>query len=137
MIDLSTDIKSKNRFIPREDISTSTSIKSSIQRSIRIKLLIQLPLLSISALPFNNTSILNHDEEDDSIPQPKKTNKDKLDKLDKKGRNTIKKSKQIDQQQQQQPIQEDLIKDQEGDDDELTLLDVLWPKKEGITLIKW
>lgn len=133
--------------MPKEDVSTSTSIKSSIQRAIRLKLTTQYALLSAPAVPLPPRVVLDsegeeEDEEEDELVVREfgKGKQAKQDKLDKKGRGGKKDKKGGSKASAPvaAPVEEEVEESKAADEDEvLTLLDVLWPKKEGITLIKW
>ncbi|KAG0142618.1 hypothetical protein CROQUDRAFT_673445 [Cronartium quercuum f. sp. fusiforme G11] len=73
------------KFNPKEDIASNTALKSSLQRSIRTKLLSQIPYLS-QPISLTNNNTNSNSNSTDQIP--------------------------------------------------LTLLDVLWPKKETLHLVK-
>lgn len=122
------------RFIPKEDIASSTSIKSSVQRSIRSKLIAQIPLLSSPSLPLPVNSRNKDDSDDESGSESeeevivKKKKGAAKEKKSKGGKGGGKKEEVV--QQEEEVVEEDK-------EEVLTLLDVLWPKKEGLTLIKW
>ena len=138
------------RFNPKEDIASSTSIKTSIQRTIRTKLLAQIPLLSSPALPFpksaKSTAVDSDDEsgaesEEDAAGAGREFGGGKKAKelrKEAKGRGPGK-GKDAKKARRAAAEAEEEVEDlPEGEEEEvLTLLDVLWPKKEGLTLIKW
>ena len=123
------------RFVPKEDIATSTSIKSSIQRQIRSKLLAQIPLLSAPANPAV-VEVGENGSDDDSEEE------ERVVSTRKKGAKKEEKEKAASRKgaggKGRKEVVEVVEEVEEGTDEEvLTLLDVLWPKKEGVTLIKW
>ncbi|KAK4050867.1 translation machinery-associated protein 20 [Microbotryomycetes sp. JL201] len=139
------------KFTPKEDVASSTAMKSSIQRQHRAKLLEQLPFLSLPAAPplvtdDNGPDVSDSDLSDDAASQPQR----------KKGAGKDKKAaKQAAKQQQAAGGGKKGGKRREDDEhadaqaqsagtadaastseDALTVLDVLWPKKESLTLVK-
>ncbi|ORY89147.1 PUA-like domain-containing protein [Leucosporidium creatinivorum] len=127
------------KFTPKEDISSSTALKSSIQRQHRQKLLAQYPFLSTAALPLPKNEDADEDLDSDEEPQPvqqrkKGAGKDKREKKEDKrgGGKGGKKGRQ------QEEVVEDQSEEQQGagEDEVLTVLDTIWPKKEGLTLVK-
>ena len=145
--------RNERRFNPKEDIASSTSIKTSIQRTIRTKLLAQIPLLSAPALPVpksaktttidsDDDSINSADEEEGAGPSGGREfgggKKAKELRKEAKGRGPGK-GKDAKKARKAAAEVEEVEESGEGDEEEevLTLLDVLWPKKEGLTLIKW
>jgi PUA domain protein len=126
-----------SRFIPKEDIATSTSIKSSIQRQIRSKLLAQIPLLSAPAHPAvvepAGEGSDDESEEEERVVSTRKKGAKKEEKEKEKEKNKGGKGGKG-RREVVVEVEED---EGEGEEDVLTLLDVLWPKKEGLTLVKW
>ena len=145
--------QNERRFNPKEDIASSTSIKTSIQRTIRSKLLLQIPLLSAPALPVpKSAKSTTVDSDDDSAGSGEEEEgagpsggrefgggkKAKELRKEAKGRGPGK-GKDAKKARKAAAEAEEVEESVEGDEEEdvLTLLDVLWPKKEGLTLIKW
>jgi PUA domain protein len=127
------------RFSPKEDVSSSTSLKSSVQRHIRTSLLTQLPLLSQPAYrePESNTTPAVPEtpvegEEDDVKDEEETGGKSKGKKgkggKSKGGKSKGGKGKGKDEEEEVET---------EGAEVELTLLDEIWPKKEALGLTKW
>lgn len=121
------------RFNPKEDIATSVLIKSSIQRAIRAKLVAQYPLLSLPAIqppkPDDAPVVSDSDgEEHRPVGAGKKAREKKEDKRG-GGRKGGKKGRV--------EGDEEVVTEAGAGEEELTVLDVLWPKKEGLTLVKW
>jgi PUA domain protein len=121
-------ISANFRFNVKDDVSSSTSLKSSVQRHIRSSLLSQLPLLSQPAYKDPSaapTSAPGPDEVDDEDKvqddQPAKGSKKKGGKGKGKSKGKEDKDKE----------------DEEGDSADLTVLDEIWPKKEALGLTKW
>lgn len=123
-----------HRFHPKEDVASSTSMKSSIQRQHRAKLLSQLPYLSLPAVAPLKISHRDEEEEEEDHSQRKKDKKGggggggggKGGKggKGKKGR--------------EEQVEEVVVKEEEEVGEEvLTVLDVIWPKKEQLTFVKW
>ncbi|KAK4050768.1 translation machinery-associated protein 20 [Microbotryomycetes sp. JL221] len=145
------------KFTPKEDIASATAMKSSIQRQHRAKLLEQIPFLSLPAMqPLASTSSTmtshvdnNNDSEDDSDDdnlnkRKKGAGKDKKDKRAKdkasKRSGGNKRQQAVQDSQQTQPTDEEqqtTEPNDQTDEDTLTVMDVLWPKKESLTLIKF
>lgn len=128
------------KFSPKEDIATSTSVKSSIQRTIRLKLLSQIPLLSLPALA--PPKLVHSDSEEDSESEEEKremggNKKLRESKKEAKGRGPGK-GKKGRSGGGRKEVEEEVEPDFAEEGEEIvTLLDILWPKKEGLTLIKW
>ncbi|KAM0746811.1 hypothetical protein T439DRAFT_329507 [Meredithblackwellia eburnea MCA 4105] len=119
------------KFNPKEDIASSTSIKSSIQRGIRNALLTQYPFLSSPAeLPPPSASAAHADDsdsDDEPVTLTKKGGKGKGGKKGGKG------GKGRGREEEEEKEEE---KPEEEQEEVLTVLDVIWPKKEGLTLVK-
>ncbi|GAA5990106.1 hypothetical protein JCM11641_007069 [Rhodosporidiobolus odoratus] len=122
------------KFTPKEDIAGNAPMKSSAQRQIRAKLLEQIPLLSQPAQPPISAASGPVVEEEDDLPKkgPGAGKKDKGGKKGGKG-GKGKKGRGEDDEEQAAPTEEATPT---AVDEELTVLDVLWPKKETLTLVK-
>lgn len=96
-------------------------MKSSAQRAIRTKLLAQIPLLSSPSIPAPPRAKDSDDSsaEEEEVVRKKGAKKEK-GKGGKGGRKEV-------VEEVEEVLEEEV----------LTLLDVLWPKKEGLTLVKW
>lgn len=130
-----------DRFSPKEDVSGSTSLKSSVQRHIRTSLLEQYPLLSLPAYreasadptpapaPVEDAEDASAEKEEvkeDTGGGKKKGGKGKGG-GGKKGGKKDKKEKE-----------EEAEEAGEGKEDGPGLLiDDIWPKKESLGLTKW
>ncbi|KAK4703830.1 MFS transporter, SIT family, siderophore-iron:H+ symporter, partial [Phenoliferia sp. Uapishka_3] len=127
-----TKTSSSPRFTPKDDIASSTSIKSSIQRHIRSALLAQLPFLSLPANPAPKP-VRTGDDSDDSDSEAEVV----LTKKEKKGAGPSKggKGKGGGKGRGKEEAEEEKV-DEGKDEGGLTVLDVIWPKKEGLTLVK-
>lgn len=108
-------------------------IKSSIQRHIRSALLAQLPFLSLPANPAPRAKADKDDSDDsDSEDEVVVAKKDKKGGAGpgKGGKGKGGKGRGRDDVEEDKP--------EEGShEDVLTVLEVIWPKKEGLTLVKW
>lgn len=144
-----------DRFTPKEDIAGNAPMKSSLQRQIRSKILDQYPFLSQPAsLPVlaqsGTGSVDDHhsDDEDDnnnedlsSSRRRKGAGKDKKSKKEagggkKSGGNNNNSGGKKGQQQAEQ-VEDATAEDKPTDEEVLTVMDTLWPKKEGCSLVKW
>ncbi|KAL7418795.1 translation machinery-associated protein 20 [Cryptotrichosporon argae] len=123
------------KFSVKEDVSGSTSLKSSVQRTIRQQLLEQFPLLSAPAYrdeaeappPVPAVPEEVGEEEDDDFKE-EETGKKKKGKGGGKGDKGGKKGKKA--------AKEDKKEDEEDDEGPRTLMDDIWPKKESLGLTK-
>ncbi|KDE09387.1 hypothetical protein MVLG_00293 [Microbotryum lychnidis-dioicae p1A1 Lamole] len=141
------------KFHPKEDVASSTAIKSSIQRQHRAKLLSQITYLSLPALaPSASTSLDSDDDsevEEQLLSSTKGRNKgaakDKRKAAEAqasasgggkgKGGKGGRGGKAV-QEDEQPAAEEGATGTQQDGGDVLTVLDVLWPKKSQITLVK-
>lgn len=134
-------------FTPKEHIAGNAPMKSSAQRQIRAKLLEQIPFLSQpAALPSTSSSTAvaaqsaptapQSDDEDDEDSGKKKGKGGKKGKGAGPGGKGGKKGKKHDVEDEPATGVAE-----EGTapavDEELTVLDLIWPKKETLSLIKW
>jgi PUA domain protein len=128
-----------HRFSPKEDVSSSTSLKSSVQRHIRTSLLTQLPLLSQPAYResgSNTTPAITEpsvEGEEDDVKDEEETGGKSKGKKGKGGKSKGGKSKGG----KGKGKDEEEEVETEGAEVELTLLDEIWPKKEALGLTKW
>lgn len=112
-----------------------------MQRQHRTKLLQQIPFLSLPALPVakdDARSGSDDDSDDDKVVVSRKKGAGKEKKAKggkggggKKGRGAA---------AAEEPAPEetaDVNAEQQSNDDVLTVMDTIWPKKEGLTLVKW
>jgi PUA domain protein len=119
-------------------------MKSSLQRQIRNKILEQYPYLSQPALPLPKAlapAVEDSDEEleDEDLGRRKKgAGKEKKSKKEAggggKGGKKGKKGQAAEEADEQTQANED---GSAGDEEVLTVMDTLWPKKEGCSLVKW
>lgn len=116
-------------------------MKSSLQRQIRSKILDQYPYLSLPALPLPKSlvpAIEDSDEEleDEDFGKRKKgAGKEKKSKKEGGGKGGKKGKKGQEREENDEVTQEDGAN--AGEEDVLTVMDTLWPKKEGCSLVKW
>ncbi|GAA5873654.1 hypothetical protein JCM8547_002668 [Rhodosporidiobolus lusitaniae] len=133
----------------KEDIAGNAPLKSSVQRQVRAKLLEQLPFLSLPAvLPAPSPSSATGAaaataDSDDDEPRKKGLGKKdkgggKRDKGGKGGKGGKKGRGGGAQEEEQEEVapQPGAEGEQGGEEEGLTVLDVLWPKKETLTLVK-
>ncbi|GAA6022779.1 hypothetical protein JCM10207_000413 [Rhodosporidiobolus poonsookiae] len=125
------------KFTPKEDIAGNAPMKSSAQRQIRAKLIDQLAFLSRPALPAAPSASSkpaadagSDSEGEDDGRRKKGAGKEKKGG---KGAKGGKKGRKHDVEEEVQP-QPGAAED--AGEEELTVLDVLWPKKETLTLVK-
>ncbi|KAK4688889.1 malignant T-cell-amplified sequence, partial [Tremellales sp. Uapishka_1] len=109
------------KFNPKDDVSSSTSLKSSVQRHIRTAILTQLPFLSQPA--FRETSA--GQPVDEAEPAVEEAKEDSGGKKKKGGKGRSKKGKE-----------EKEDKEEEKDEGEISVLDEIWPKKDALGLTK-
>lgn len=120
-------------------------MKSSLQRQIRNKILEQYPYLSLPALPLPKSLVpeqggVDSDEEE-------RLEEEDLGNKRKKGAGKEKKSKKESGKggkkggrKQADEVEEPEQKEEGptgGEEEVLTVMDTLWPKKEGCSLVKW
>jgi malignant T-cell-amplified sequence len=140
----------KGRFNPKEDVSGSTSIKSSTQRQIRAALLQQFPLLSSPAyrpdapasssaphkqqseLPIEST-VTPEAAEAGEVGEAVEEEDDEPKKGKKKGGGGGGKTKKSNKKDKGKE-KDDVPEDEEG---EVLVIDEIWPKKESLGLTKW
>lgn len=109
-------------------MSSSTSLKSSVQRNIRGQLLEQMPLLTQPA--YREGGPVKKEESAPPAPAeaaPEPEEEKKGGKKGGKGKGGGKKSKKAEKEAEAD----------EGDEAEPTLIDEIWPKKEALGLTKW
>lgn len=134
------DVSLTSRFSPKDDVSGSTSLKSSVQRHIRTSLLEQLPLLSQPAYrepssdptpaeaphsEIEETAAVKEEPKEESGGGKKKGGKGKGGGKTKSGKKD-KKDKE-----------EEEDAGEGKDDGPGMLIDDIWPKKEALGLTKW
>ncbi|EIW68019.1 hypothetical protein TREMEDRAFT_44990 [Tremella mesenterica DSM 1558] len=131
------------KFDPKEDISSSTSLKSSVQRNIRSQLLVQLPFLSTpvwrdsSTLSTTAPVMTPNDQETEEEGKGKSSISTPDDEeIGKKGKGKNKgKGKGKEEKKGKGKLKED---DDEKEEDvgDMIVLDEIWPKKESLGLTK-
>ena len=122
------------RFNPKEDVSSSTSLKSSVQRHIRTSLLAQYAFLSetvwrdasISAATPNPVTV---DDEDERVKDDVAKGGKKKGGKGKSGKGKVKEEKEEGGEEGEGEGREEVTM--------MTVLDDVWPKKEGLGLTKW
>ncbi|GAA5952002.1 hypothetical protein JCM3765_005164 [Sporobolomyces pararoseus] len=125
------------KFSPKEDIAGNAPMKSSLQRQIRSKILEQYPYLSKPALPLPKAlapAVEDSDEEaeDEDLGKRKKgAGKEKKSKKEGKGGKKGRKG-----QAAEEPEEQEESAAAGGEEESLTVMDTLWPKKEGCSLVK-
>ncbi|GAA5988221.1 hypothetical protein JCM5350_007616 [Sporobolomyces pararoseus] len=129
------------KFSPKEDIAGNAPMNSSLQRQIRSKILEQYPYLSQPALPLPKAlapAVEDSDEEleDEDLGKRKKgAGKEKKSKKEGKGGKKGRKG-QAAEESEEQTQQEEGNAAAGGEEESLTVMDTLWPKKEGCSLVK-
>ncbi|GAA5828052.1 hypothetical protein JCM11251_005711 [Rhodosporidiobolus azoricus] len=131
------------KFSPKEDIAGNAPMKSSAQRQIRAKLVDQLAFLSqphaTPALSDIPTAAAAVEDDEDDVPKkgPGAGKKDKGGKgKGGKGGKGGKKGRGAAEEEEEVQVQEQPSAGGEDVQEELTVLDVIWPKKETLTLVK-
>lgn len=113
-------------------MSSSTSLKSSVQRNIRGQLLEQMPLLTKPAYRQDGGEAKPEKTEEAPAPTPTPSEEPEDDKKGGKkggkGKGGGKKGKKADKEPEPEAGE---------DDGELLLIDEIWPKKEALGLTKW
>jgi len=126
------------RFTPKEDIAGNAPLKSSLQRQIRNKILEQYPYLSLPALPLPKSLVPDAADSDEELEDEdlgkRKKGAGKEKKSKKEGKGGKKGRKQADEPEEVEQKEEG---GNAGEEDVLTVMDTLWPKKEGCSLVKW
>lgn len=115
-------------------------MKSSLQRQIRNKILEQYPYLSQPALPLPKalapTVEDSDDSEDEDLGKRKKgAGKEKKSKKEAKGGKKGRKGQAA--EEPEEPTQQEDGAGAGSEEETLTVMDTLWPKKEGCSLVKW
>lgn len=137
----------KVRFSVKEDVSGSTSLKSSVQRNIRGQLLSQLPYLAQPAYKGSSSSSAaaeppadapgpdagdaedeGEDEEESKGKKSKGKGKDRAG----GGKSKSKKAEKL----AKRAAEEDEA-EAEAEEGGVTVLDEIWPKKDALGLTKW
>lgn len=126
------------RFTPKEDIAGNAPLKSSLQRQIRNKILEQYPYLSLPALPLPKSLVPDAADSDEELEEEdlgkRKKGAGKEKKSKKEGKGGKKGRKQADEVEEVEQKEEG---GNAGEEEVLTVMDTLWPKKEGCSLVKW
>ncbi|GAA5897039.1 translation machinery-associated protein 20 [Sporobolomyces salmoneus] len=128
------------KFTPKEDIAGNAPMKSSLQRQIRSKILEQYPYLSLPASPLPKSLVAatvedSDEEEDEDVGRRKKgAGKEKKAKGGKGGGKKGKKGQAAEEVEEPVATQEEGAAG--GEEEVLTVMDTLWPKKEGCSLVK-
>ena len=140
------------RFSPKEDVSSSTSLKSSVQRNIRSNLVSQFPLLSQPA-----HKAAGGPSKKDSAPEPDSVDSLKAeddaedgvagdeDEVETGGKGKGKGKGGKKSKGKGGKSKRDKDEDDEdagaagsgGGTEEVTVMDEIWPKKEALGLTKW
>ena len=139
--DYLTDI-CRYRFNPKEDVSSSTSLKSSVQRHIRTSLLTQFPLLSQPAHKETHTQIPSSEGlgpgDEKAEEKEGKEGENELKEDTSKGKKKVKGGKGKGKGKDKDEKEDEVTGAGGGDQDaEMTVLDEIWPKKEALGLTKW
>ncbi|GAA5841267.1 hypothetical protein JCM5353_001483 [Sporobolomyces roseus] len=125
------------KFTPKEDIAGNAPLKSSLQRQIRNKILEQYPYLSLPALPLPKSLVPDAADSDEELEEEdlgkRKKGAGKEKKAKKEGKGGKKGRKQADEVEEVEQKEEG---GNAGDEEILTVMDTLWPKKEGCSLVK-
>lgn len=123
---------SHSRFSIKEDVSGSTSLKSSVQRHVRNSLLEQLPLLSKPAYKEGGAAAPAPEPVAEAAPKEEEDDEPKGGKGKKGGKGGKGKGgkKGKGKKDDDEPAAA-------ADDDEVTVLDEIWPKKDALGLTKW
>lgn len=137
---LAKNLPTDARFHPKEDVSGSTSLKSSVQRHIRQSLLDQLPLLSQpsykaptdSSAPTDAPALAPAEAvEPAAVKEEKEEGGKKKGGKGKGGKGKGGKKDKKDKEEEEEAG--------EGgkDEGESLVIDEIWPKKESLGLTKW
>jgi malignant T-cell-amplified sequence len=121
------------RFNPKEDVASSTSLKSSVQRHIRTSLLEQYPFLAQPLTPSTENTT-------EPAPLPTETiQEDPEEEQHSKGGKGGKKKGggKKDKSEKGKGKDKDAEGEKEGAIEEAIVLDELWPKKEALGITKW
>ncbi|WVF66152.1 hypothetical protein IAT40_000892 [Kwoniella sp. CBS 6097] len=126
------------KFNPKEDVSSSTSLKSSVQRNIRSSLLTQIPFLTQPAYrdPSTTTAAAaaGPAEDEGAAPVPVEEEETSGKKGGKKGGKGKGKGKGKDKDKAEKKDQDE---DEGGEGDVGgAVIDEIWPKKEALGLTK-
>ncbi|WVN90951.1 uncharacterized protein L203_106196 [Cryptococcus depauperatus CBS 7841] len=126
------------KFSPKEDVSSSTSLKSSVQRNIRSQLLTQIPFLSLLAWREESICQTSSDATTSAPTQPPVEEKDKEEPAAGKGKGGKKggKGKGGKGKGKDKNEREDQEEEGEGGAVDLFVIDEIWPKKEALGLTK-
>ncbi|WWD09053.1 hypothetical protein V865_007173 [Kwoniella europaea PYCC6329] len=124
------------KFNPKEDVSSSTSLKSSVQRNIRSSLLAQIPFLTQPAYRDPSTVSNSAPTESEAAPAPAPEAEEESaggKKGGKKGGKGKGKGGKGKDKEDKEPKEDK--EDGEGEAN-LTVIDEIWPKKEALGLTK-
>ncbi|KAK8845488.1 hypothetical protein IAR55_006201 [Kwoniella newhampshirensis] len=122
------------KFNPKEDVSSSTSLKSSVQRNIRSSILIQIPYLAQPAWrdPSSAALAADHVDAETAVEEPEQPTAGKGGggkKGGKGGKGKGGKGKGKDKEDEGEG-------GADGQEHEVQVIDEFWPKKEALGLTK-
>lgn len=134
-------LSSINRFHPKDDVASSSFLKSSAQRHIRSSLIDQISYLSLP-LGGSSESALRSDEQE---PEPEVEVEEPVQKSGKGGKKGggggkgSKKEKEGKSGGGGKNKEEKKEKEEQGEstDDKMTIIEEIWPKKEALGVTKW
>lgn len=122
------------RFNPKEDVSSSTSLKSSVQRNIRSSILSQITYLSLPAWKDQSAAT----EASIEHAEPAAEEKEKEEPTSGKGKGGKKGGKGKGGKGKGKDKEEKEEKEDDGEGAGVeSVLDEFWPKKEALGLTKW
>lgn len=138
-------------FQPKEHIAGNAPMKTSAQRNIRNKVLEQLPFLALPAVPSTSSApaapapapaaTADSDAEDEEAGAKRGKKGGKKDKAAKGGKKGGRRAGDDEPAAAASAAPAGVAADGQagaaGDEEGLTVLDLIWPKKETLSLIKW
>jgi PUA domain protein len=125
------------RFDPKEDIASSTSLKSSAQRHIRTAICEQIPFLTRPAYVEASSTTENVAPVPEAEPDIEETAPEAVEEKSKGGKGSKKKGGAKSEKKGKGKHAMEEKEETSGSSEPLQVIDEIWPKKEAIAITKW
>ena len=126
-----------NRFDPKEDIASSTSLKSSVQRHIRTAVCEQIPFLTRPAYTEGSSAPKEVAPAPEAEAQLEETATEAVEEKSKGGKSSKKKGGAKAEKKGKGKTAGEEKEESGGASEQLQVIDEIWPKKEAIAITKW